>query len=43
MVEEQIIEERQTPTVIASGIAGLPVNHAITGQSLNVCGGSVFN
>jgi NAD(P)-dependent dehydrogenase (short-subunit alcohol dehydrogenase family) len=43
MVEEQIIKQPQTPTEIASGIAGLHVNHAITGQSLNVCGGSVFN
>ena len=43
MVDEQVQKRPQTPTEIALGIAGLHVNTAVTGQSLNVDGGSVFH
>ena len=43
MLDQQIQRRPQTPAEIALGIAGLQVNEAVTGQSLNVDGGSVFH
>ena len=43
MLEEQIQKRPQTPTEIALGIAGLQANEAVTGQALNVDGGTIFH
>ena len=43
MVDLQIIKRAQTPAEIATGIAALHINQAITGQSLNVDGGTLFH
>ena len=43
MLDQQIQKRAQTPAEIALGIAGLHVNEAVTGQSLNVDGGTVFH
>ena len=43
MLDLQIQKRPQTPAEIALGIAGLQVNEAVTGQSLNVDGGTVFH
>ena len=43
MLAAQIQNRPQTPTEIAIGIAGLQVNNALTGQSLNVDGGTLFH
>lgn len=43
MLELQVIKRPQTPTEIAMGIAGLHINEAVTGQSLNVDGGTLFH
>ena len=43
MLAEQVQKRPQTPAEIALGIAGLHVNPAVTGQSLNVDGGTVFH
>ena len=43
MLAEQVQKRPQTPTEIALDIAGLHVNAAVTGQSLNVDGGTVFH
>jgi meso-butanediol dehydrogenase/(S,S)-butanediol dehydrogenase/diacetyl reductase len=42
LLDLQIQKRPQTPAEIALGIAGLHVNEAVTGQSLNVDGGTVF-
>ena len=42
MVDLQVIKRPQTSTEIAAGIAALHQNPAITGQSINVDGGTVF-
>ena len=42
MLEWQAIKRAQTPAEIAAGIAALHLNEAITGQSLNIDGGTVF-
>ena len=39
----QVIERPQTPVEIAAAVASLHVNEAITGQALNVDGGTLFN
>ena len=38
----QVIKRPQTPAEIATGIASLHINQAITGQSINIDGGTVF-
>ena len=43
MLDLQVQKRPQTPAEIALGIAGLHVNEAVTGQSLNVDGGTVFH
>ena len=43
MVSKQVIQSPQQPEHIAAGIAGLHLNEAITGQSLNIDGGTVFH
>ena len=43
MLDLQVIKRAQTPTEIAIGIAGLHINEAVTGQSLNVDGGTLFH
>ena len=43
MLDQQVQKRPQTPTEIALGIAGLHVNTAVTGQSLNIDGGTVFH
>lgn len=43
MLAIQVQKRPQTPAEIALGIAGLHVNAAVTGQSLNVDGGTVFH
>ncbi len=43
MLDQQTQKRAQTPAEIALGIAGLHVNTAVTGQSLNVDGGHVFH
>ena len=42
MLEAQVIKHTQTPTEIATGIASLHINGAVTGQSINVDGGIEF-
>ena len=42
MVEVQLIKRPQTPAEIATGIASLHINGAVTGQSINVDGGIEF-
>lgn len=42
-VDLQTIKRPQTPTEIAAGIAALHINEAITGQALNVDGGTLFH
>lgn len=43
MVRQQILPRPQTPREIALAIAHLHLNRAITGQAVNVDGGSVFH
>ena len=43
MLDLQVIKHAQTPADIATGIAGLHINQAVTGQSINVDGGSLFH
>jgi len=43
LVSNQVIQSPQRPEHIAAGIAGLHLNDAITGQSLNIDGGTVFH
>ena len=42
-VNLQVIKRPQTPAEIAAGVAALHVNGAITGQALNVDGGTIFS
>ena len=42
-VDLQVIKRPQTPLEIAAGVAALHLNPAITGQALNVDGGTLFN
>lgn len=42
-VDLQIIKRPQTATDIAAAVAALHQNEAITGQALNVDGGTLFN
>ena len=43
MLEVQVIKRTQTPVEIATGIASLHINEAVTGQSINVDGGTEFH
>jgi meso-butanediol dehydrogenase/(S,S)-butanediol dehydrogenase/diacetyl reductase len=43
MLDAQVIKRPQTPREIAMAIALLHVNRAMTGQAINVDGGSVFH
>ena len=43
MLDLQVIKRAQSPAEIATGIAGLHINQALTGQSLNVDGGTLFH
>ncbi len=43
LVSEQALDGTQQPEHIAIGIAGLHLNEAVTGQSLNIDGGTVFH
>ena len=42
-VDLQVIKRPQTAAEIAAGVAALHLNRAITGQALNVDGGTLFN
>ena len=42
MLDVQLIKQTQTPAEIATGIASLHINDAVTGQSINVDGGIEF-
>ena len=42
-VDLQVIKRPQTPAEIAAAVAALHLNGAITGQALNVDGGTIFN
>jgi meso-butanediol dehydrogenase/(S,S)-butanediol dehydrogenase/diacetyl reductase len=43
MVEAQVLKRPQTPREIAMAVAFLHANRAVTGQAINVDGGSLFH
>jgi NAD(P)-dependent dehydrogenase (short-subunit alcohol dehydrogenase family) len=43
MLRKQIVQRPQTPAEIALAIAHLHLNRAITGQAVNVDGGTIFH